>query len=412
MVKHKLLMIAYHYPPLKGSSGIQRTLKFSRYLTELDWEVSVISAHPRAYPQISDEQMNEIPADVNVVRAFALDTARHLAIAGRYPGLFAWPDRWSSWCFGILVSGLCEVRKNRPDIIWSTYPIASAHLGAYLLHKLTGIPWVADFRDSMTEENYPQDKNLRCIYRWIEARTVNNAKAVVFTTPGAVRMYAERYPHLPSGKWRIISNGFDEENFSSISDKTDTQAAGPLTLVHSGLLYPSERDPGHFFDALSELKNENAIDAGQLQIILRATGYDDYFQPLLEARNIQDIVKLAPSISYQNALREMITTQGLLLFQASNCNHQIPAKLYEYIRARKPIFVLTDHTGDTAAVLREVGINTLAPLDNKEAIKSAFHLFLMQLKNNEAPVADEDCVSRFSRRSLTRSLSDLLINII
>lgn len=403
-------MIAYHYPPLKGSSGIQRTLKFSRYLSELGWNVCVVSAHPRAFSQVSKEQMNEIPADVKVCRAFSLDTAKHLAIAGRYPGFLALPDRWVSWCIGILVSGLCEIRRNRPEVIWSTYPIASAHLGAYLLHKLTGIPWVADFRDSMTEANYPKNKLTFKVCRWIEAITVRNASRVVFTAPGAVRMYAERYPQIPAEKWQIISNGYDEDNFRMAVDSIDQRKNYPLTLVHSGLLYPSERDPIHFFDALAELKSENVLTADSLRVVLRATGYDDYYRPLLEQRDIQDIVRLEPPVSYREALHEMITTNALLLFQASNCNHQIPAKLYEYIRARRPIFALTDVSGDTATVLREVGINTIASLDNKKEIKKAFSDFLIQVNNNQAPVADEQIIPRFSRQSLSQELSNLLIN--
>lgn len=138
MVK-RVLMIAYHYPPLRGSSGIQRTLKFSRYLSEHDWRPVVLSAHPRAYASTSNDQLAEIPKEVPVHRAFALDTSRHLAIKGRYLGALALPDRWVSWWFGAVVSGLRLIRRYRPEIIWSTYPIATAHLIALCLHRITGI---------------------------------------------------------------------------------------------------------------------------------------------------------------------------------------------------------------------------------------------------------------------------------
>ena len=80
----KLLMVAFHYPPIRGSSGVHRTLKFSRYLPSLGWQPIVLTAHPRAYASVGDEQLSEIPAEVPVERAFALDTARHLSIRGAY----------------------------------------------------------------------------------------------------------------------------------------------------------------------------------------------------------------------------------------------------------------------------------------------------------------------------------------
>src|ERR1700752_1992126 len=96
----QVLMIAFHYPPMRGSSGIQRTLRFSRYLPEYGWQPLILTAHPRAYPAIGDESLREIPPDVLVRRAFALDTARHLAFRGSYLRWMALPDRWVSWWLG------------------------------------------------------------------------------------------------------------------------------------------------------------------------------------------------------------------------------------------------------------------------------------------------------------------------
>ena len=80
----RLLMIAYHFPPLAGSSGIQRTLRFVRHLPAFGWQPLVLSAHPRAYERTSNDLTEDIPAGTVVRRAFALDTARHLSLGGRY----------------------------------------------------------------------------------------------------------------------------------------------------------------------------------------------------------------------------------------------------------------------------------------------------------------------------------------
>src|SRR5215475_3080949 len=101
----RLLMIAYHFPPLSGSSGIQRTLSFARHLPRFGWEPLILTAHPRAYARGSDDLLKEVAPGMVVQRTFALDSARHLAIGGHYPAFDSRPDRWSTWWFGAVPRG-------------------------------------------------------------------------------------------------------------------------------------------------------------------------------------------------------------------------------------------------------------------------------------------------------------------
>jgi glycosyltransferase involved in cell wall biosynthesis len=405
----RVLMVAYHYPPVQVSSGIQRSLKFSTYLRDLGWQPSVLTIHPRAYARRSDNQLREIPADVPVRRAFGLDTSRHLALLGRYPLLLALPDNWSSWWLGGVWSGLAMIRRNRPDVIWSTYPIATAHLIAYTLHRITGIPWVADCRDSMTEENYPTPPRRRRVYQWLERKVVEHAARVVFTTPGAVRMYAERYPDVPASRWSVIANGFDEENFRSAASAGPAPSADDeITLVHSGVLYPSERDPRPFFDALAGLRDDGWLSSNKVRVRLRATGYDRIYRDMIEAKGLASFVSLEPTIAYDQALAEMLGAQGLLIFQAANCNHQIPAKLYEYFRAGRPILALTDPAGDTAAEMRQAGVDSIARLDDRDDIRAALMRFVGQIREQRAPVPTLETVRSYSREAKSGELAVLL----
>jgi len=95
----RVLLIAYHFPPLAGRSDIQRTLRFVQHLPAFGWQPLVLTAHARAYERTSDDLTSEIPAGTVMRRAFALDTARHLSLGGRYVGAMARPDRWLSWRF-------------------------------------------------------------------------------------------------------------------------------------------------------------------------------------------------------------------------------------------------------------------------------------------------------------------------
>jgi hypothetical protein len=408
-----ILMIAYHFPPIRVSSGIQRTLKFSQYLLDHHWQALVLTVHPRAYALVNDAQIKEIPAQVVVKRAFALDTAKHLSFKGRYASWMALPDRWVSWCIGGVWSGLKLIREHRPKIIFSTYPIASAHLLALLLHRLTKLPWIADFRDSMTEEDYPVNPLQRKIYRWIERQTISHCTRAIFTTPGAIRMYRDRYPNAAPGKWALIANGYDEENFTRAEQSAQFVALkqnkkpGQLVLLHSGVLYPYERDPSQFFQALAEMQNAGKISPSSLKVTLRATGHDALYTSILADYNLQGLVYLEANVPYEDALAEMLTVDGLLIFQAANCNHQIPAKIYEYLRAKRPILALTDPAGDTAAVLTEAGLSAIVALDDKDAIVAALTSFLGQLKNRQALVATDAAINTHSRQAKTLLLAQL-----
>lgn len=412
MVNKRVLMIAYHYPPMRGSSGIQRTLKFSQYLPQSGWGPVMLSAHPRAYANPGDDQMADIPASVPVTRAFALDTARHLAIGGRYAGFLALPDRWASWCLGAIPAGWRLIRRHRPAVIWSTYPIASAHLIGLVLRRLTGLPWVADLRDPMTDVSYPSDPRTRRVFQWIERKTIEHCTVAVCTTPGAIKTYETRFPAIPRDRFRLIENAYDEENFAE-AERGGAVAApgahgGPLTLVHSGIIYPSERDPVPLFQALAALKQQGAVSAASLRVVLRATSHDDYLAGLIAEHGIADLVQLAPHVPYRTALAEMLNADGLLILQATNCNHQVPAKLYEYLRARRPILALTDSDGDTAATLRQAGIDSIAPLDQKDAIIAALPRFLEQVRSGTAPLAPAAVIAAHSRRARTEQLAQLL----
>jgi len=415
----KALLIAYHFPPIRVSSGLQRTLSLARYLGEHDWLPTVLSITPRAYENTSDAQLKDIPENINVVRAQGWDTARHFAFAGRYFGFMALPDRWVSWILGGVLSGLNMIRKEKPSVIWSTYPIASAHIIGLVLHRLTGIPWVVDCRDSMTEEHYPSIPVQKKIYRWIEKQAVQRASRIIFTTQGTRQMYMERYPEAPASLFEVIPNGYDEEKFleaenqlSQLSNTPESKSAEKITLVHSGVLYPSERDPTAFFDALAELKQAGLINAENLHIVLRATGHDTIFQPMLDKRSIDDLVSLEPGVDYVQALQEMLNVDGLLLFQAANCNHQVPAKLYEYFRAGKPVFALTDKDGNTAQTIQQAGISNIVDLKSKEEIKTGLVKFIEDIQSGSSVVADNTVSSGYSRQSLTANFAKVFDDVI
>ncbi len=410
-MKPSILMVPFHYPPMGGSSGVQRSLFFSSALEDYDWQVLVLTAHSRVHPITSNEGLKDIPATTIVKRTWAIDVARHLPFGGRFPRILALPDRWSSWVLSAVLSGKKLIKKYRSSVIWTTYPIASSHLIGFFLHKLTGVSWIADFRDPMTEEDYPRNPTVFKFYRWLERKVMENTEYVVVTTPGVKRVYTERYGEECGRKIRIIQNGFDESKFSKAESEIENkenqhESNQPLRMIHSGVIYPEERNPEPLFAAISELKSENKLNSENFRLELRSAGHDDLYEQMLAKYALQDIVSLLPSIPHQENIKDMLSADALLLLQGNTCNEQIPAKAYEYIRSGKPVIALTDKKGDTGQLLTQLGIGTIAALESKDEIKQAL-ANIREICSQFCPL-DAQKIQSFSRQHQSKELAELL----
>jgi glycosyltransferase involved in cell wall biosynthesis len=413
----RVLMIAYHFPPMKGSSGLQRTLGFARELRHHGWQPRILSTWRFAYPAVSDEQMGDIPDDVVVRRTPCIDVARHLSVRGAYPGFLARPDRWSTWLPGLVARGIVECASWKPDLVWSTFPIPSAVVGGRVISRWSGLPWILDLRDSMTEDHYPPDPSSRRRLRAIESKAVRQARAVVFTSAGAAGMYAERYRDIPGDRWQLIPNGYDEGHFAAVESASAARPRQPnkrTVLLHSGLLDPVDRDPSAFFRALANLKARRAPGFERLRVRLRATGNDRRYQAAIREAGVAELVELAPALPYDDALREMIDADGLLAFQGANCNHQTPAKLYEYFRSGTPVLGLTDPEGDTAAVMRMAGLpeSSIAPIGDAVSIEMCLSRFLADLQAGRASRANAELTRQWSRAHQALQLAALMDRIV
>lgn len=398
-----LLMVAYHFPPLAGSSGIQRALRLVQHLPAHGWTPIVLTADERAYERTGTDMLADIPAGTHVERAFALDAARHLSVAGRYLAMTARPDRWMSWKYDAVRRGLALVKVYRPAVLWSTYPIATAHVIGAELHRRTGLPWVADFRDPMAQPGYPSDPVTHRMFRDIEAHALSHAGLCTFTTPGAAREYSHRYPEA-AHRIRIVENGYDESSFAAAEASLEQSPLNPgcVTLLHSGVVYPSERDPSQLLEALSMLAARGEIVPGRLKLRFRASAHDEMIRQLADRHAVGGFVELLPPVGYRDALGEMLRADALLVMQASNCNDQVPAKVYEYLRSRRPILTLADPAGDTAAVLQKAGLQALSPLDDAQRIAALLSAFLHGRQPGTLPTPD--AVSAASRAGRTAAL--------
>jgi len=413
--RRKVLLIAFHYPPCGTSSGLQRTLAFSIHLRSLGWQPYVLTVKPQAYEQTSPSQLRDIPADVTVVRTRALDAARHLAVRGRYWSRLAIPDRWTSWWLTAVPAAVSLVRRERIQVIWSTYPIATAHWIASATARLTRRPWVADFRDPLVEthpetgEIFPADSRLRNARLRVEAAAVRGASRLHFCTQGARDIVAGRYSGVRAERLAVIPNGFEEQTFIDAERLPSPAATGRRYLLHSGMIYPgADRDPTQLFDALKGLLDSGAIAADTLEVRLRNPSNTEYFERLALERGVASIVSILPSLPYREALAEMLAADGLLLLQGITSNPAVPAKCYEYLRARRPILALVHPDGETARTLRTAGIEDMASLDDVPGIRALLLRWLAADAASGFGTATRAAVAAYSRGKLAERLAEEL----
>jgi hypothetical protein len=173
-------------------------------------------------------------------------------------------------------------------------------------------------------------------------------------------------------------------------------------------VYPSERDPTELFRALRIITERDPRIRDTLRIRFRAPVAVEFLRKLAHEYAVDDMVEIMPTIAYRQALQEMMSSEALLILQAANCNEQIPAKLYEYLRAGRPIIGLTDLVGDTAVALRRAGLETIAPLDDANRIADMLLRVVSEIQANTASLPRRDAVIAADRRSRTKELSDVL----
>lgn len=395
----KVLLIAYHFPPVAVSSGVHRIVSLANALKQRDWDVTILSASERTYERSDAGTLNEVQSGIRIIRALAFDTSRQLSVKGKYFQWMALPDNLQSWVIFAVLRGLAHIVANRPDVIISTYPIASAHLIAIILNRLTGIPWIADFRDPMAQPGYPSNPIKWKIFDWIEKMAARRAAQLVFATPGALHEYKDRYPEVTDRKWLLVTNGYNEKQYAGLSPRLKKD--GKMRVLHSGLVYISERNPRQLFEAISRLKDDTLITKNNFELTLRASGHEDTYSTWLKELDIDDVVKLKPAIPYREALQEMFDVDGLLLLQGAGCNQQIPAKAYEYLRAQKPVLALTDESGDTAKLLLENNVANFAPLDSVQDIYETLLLFIAKFNNTTRAASDTPDIYRYSRENIS-----------
>jgi len=413
------LFIAFHYPPEASSSGVLRTLKYTRFLPEFGWRVSVVAPDVNAYDVRDPGLEAQIPSGVRVVRTRFLNVKRHLSFRDIYPGFVALPDVWIGWLPWAVRAARRIITDDPIDVIYSTSPHATAHVIARRLVKTSGHPWVTDFRDPWIEDppepGTPNGPIYRTLNRWLERDVVRRSAAVVASTAHLRDLLRERYANEARGKFHFIANGYDESDFAGLPPQAERPSAR-LRVVHAGSINAGFRDPRPVFASLARL-----IEAGHLrpdECELRFVGAGPYgespeVRSAIEAAGLAGSVTFVARVPYEQSLQELAAADLLLLLQASDDTvGLVPAKLYEYLRAAKPVLALV-RTGAVTEIMGETRGGWAVDPRNEAALAAALADAVVAWRSGT--LADRrpelGVLRRFDRRSLAGELARLFDSV-
>ncbi|RMH63693.1 MAG: hypothetical protein D6677_06455 [Calditrichaeota bacterium] len=425
-----VLIISYYWPPA-GGPGVQRPLKFARYLHELGWRVVVLTVRDGIWPARDESLAAEVPAGVKVFYSVApepeqaLRRLRGTTSQGAPVGQLArapqnlsgkiihWirlnlfiPDAKLLWRFAARRQAQRLMRLYQPDILFSTSPPPTTHMIAYDLKQRFPVRWVADFRDPWSNIHYytgQRGETARRLDQRLERRILNKADHIVTVSKAFGELLAASYPE----KTDIIPNGYDPEDFTSGYKR------GPrFTLLYAGGLNPNRWYPA-FWTMLRQLLEEGALPAASTRIHIIGQIHEtlsrqlqELFAPFPETLNLENYMP------HRAVTARMQQADVLLLFleKVAHYRGHIPGKVFEYMAARRPVVGCGAADAEANALLEKAGVGRINPtVDNWRR-----DILLLYDKWKEAVpfTVNEEAIRPYERRKLTERLSNLFDTLI
>jgi len=389
----KLLLVSYYFPPLAGS-GVFRPLRMSRCLPRHGWEVTVLTVSARARVLKDPGLVAEVPAGVRVERTSSIEPRVPLIVLHRL-GLHAlarsierWflvPDDQRGWVPFATRRGLRLHRIDPFDAVVSTAGPYSAHLVGRALHRKTGLPWVADFRDEWTtnpylRRRYPTPWHLRFNQR-LERSVLTEADRVVCVSAPWLETLRSLVPDQPDTKFCVHPNGYDAAHFPSAPPPSPDR----FRIIYTGTFY-GHRSPEAFLEALRRVVAARRVPRDELHVVfIGHTGSGPSFHDLSTG-----ILRVVGQIPYSEALRYLHDAAVLLLVipnEGGRGNHT--GKLFDYLASGRPILALAPESNVAADLIVATRSGRVAPPDAPDIIADAIVAMYGDWKNGRT-LRDQD----------------------
>ncbi len=379
-MKHLLMLVPF-FPPM-GGGGVYRPLSFVRHLPEHGWRTTVVTPEGDTY-WIRDESLVErVPAECRVIRTQSMSgqaalargrggrpaprrSTRGFGVARKLAAAVLLPDSYLGWVPFATRAALEVARADRVDAVYSTSPPESTHLAGEKVHRATGLPWIADFRDPwMNLHLLDVPSPLHAYFhRRMERRVCENATTVAVTT-----RWSEEYMRgtYPGARIARISNGYEGGEMAGLDEMVPSGAT--MRILHAGML-TQKRSATPFLEALARvLAAEPALRS---EIAAEFIGpREDENEQSAARLGLADVVKFLDPLPHADTLRSERAAHVLLLVKHADPRYDglVPGKLYEYIGLRRPILALAPpgEARDLVTSLRRGEVASPASVDEIE----------------------------------------------
>ncbi|WP_349663627.1 glycosyltransferase family 4 protein [Cellulophaga lytica] len=421
----KVLIIAYYWPPA-GGPGVQRWLKFVKYLKDYSIEPVVYVPQNPNYPIIDASFVNEIPKDVKIYKqkinepyglasflsknktkkiSSGLIQSKNQSLTEKIllwlRGNFFIPDARKNWVKPSVNYLTKVVEEENINTIITTGPPHSMHLIGLKLKEKLGVSWVADFRDPWTSIGYHKKLRLSKAsakkHKYLEHLVLNRADSIVVTSETT----KNEFLNITNKPIEVITNGFDGDIASDVAldDK--------FTISHIGSLLTG-RNPENLWLALEELCNENEAFRNSLSLQFIGVVSEDVLQTIYKY-NLKSYVNLIGYVSHTEALKYQEKSQVLLLSEINSPDTVgiIAGKLFEYMRAKRPILAIGPKGWEVSNIIKETNTGVAFNYNDTSNIKSLLLDWFFKYQTKELSVNSTN-INTYSRKERTAKLANHL----
>ena len=408
----KVLMIAYHFPPIAGG-GVFRTLKFTKYLPDFNWQPIVLSVKKSKFSQVDETLLGEIPDAAKVHRTNTVESKIHrwgASFIGINPKWYQIPDAFLGWLPFALLKAKQIIKKEKPDVIYSTSPTVISHLVAMMLKKETDLPWVADFRDPWTQNfniNYPT-KIHKKIDGYLEHKVAKYADEIISVTEPIKIDFIKQYKDILPEKCIVITNGYDSDDFKNIKIKKSDK----FTISHIGSFYGNV-SPAFFLEGVKNAIKERKSLEKDIEILFIGRASKENWG-IANEYELGEVVREIGYSSHEKAIQYMTDSTCLLLIIGLGKKSRLlfSGKIFEYIASGTSIIATVPTDGVAANLIRETNTGTVVNTDDVDGIKNAILDFHDKWKEGKLKIEpDWDIIEKYSRKELTKKLANVFDDV-
>ncbi|MBU3011843.1 glycosyltransferase family 4 protein [Polaribacter vadi] len=415
----KVLIITYYWPPA-GGSGVQRWLKFVKYLQNFDIEPIVYTVDNVNYPKEDASLVNEIPKDVTILKQPIweptdllfwkkknqqkkdISNSTNSGFLSFIRGNFFIPDPKIFWVKPS-VKFLNQILKENPvDVIISTGPPHSMHLIAKKISKKNNTKWLADFRDPWSDLYYNKEFNQ---LSFAKKRNIELENSVFKSTDCLLTVSNTLKKEFTNKTQRVevITNGFDDE----VTTKNNVRLDKKFTISYIGLL-PKQSNPKLLFKVLQKLCLENSGFKNDLKINFIGD-ISDEVKKEIEFNNLIDNTEFKGYVSHKEAIVYQKKAQVLLLLipNVKKSEGILTGKLFEYLTAKRPILALGPEKADLSEILENTNAGVVVGFNNETKLTSEIKELYQKYKDGSLQVNSKN-VEQYHRKNLTAQLAIIL----